>query len=326
MAASYPSDTRERDKWILSQRKWTDQQSRNNLNPQRPYFYLAENERSKSGEILRTATIFLTNKECPWRCLMCDLWINTLTQTVPKGAIPTQIDYALDRLGHARQIKLYNNGSFFDHRAIPINDYEAIAARLGSFERVIVESHPALINDDCLRLRDLIKGQLEVAMGLETVHPLVGPRLNKRMTLEKFASAAEKLQQNDVDLRVFILVKPPFLNDSEALYWAERSIDFAFDCGATVAVLIPTRPGNGALETLKQDGQFSPPSLKILERAAAYGVQVRRGRVFADLWDLERFATCTVCFSARSSRLHKMNLQQEVLSSINCQQCNAECD
>ncbi len=58
---------------------------------------------------------------------MCDLWRNTLTETVPRGAIPQQIDYALAQLPAARQIKLYNSGSFFDKQAIPPEDYEAIA-------------------------------------------------------------------------------------------------------------------------------------------------------------------------------------------------------
>ncbi len=48
-----------------------------------------------TGEIVPTATVFLTNRECPWRCLMCDLWRNTTIETVPAGAISGQIDYAL---------------------------------------------------------------------------------------------------------------------------------------------------------------------------------------------------------------------------------------
>jgi len=70
-------------------------------------------------EAVPVATIFLTNRECPWRCVMCDLWKNTLIDSVPLGAIPSQIDYALARLPAARQIKLYNSGSFFDTQAIP---------------------------------------------------------------------------------------------------------------------------------------------------------------------------------------------------------------
>jgi radical SAM enzyme (TIGR01210 family) len=240
---------------------------------------------------------------------------------VPLAAIPAQIDYALARLAPARQIKLYNSGSFFDHRAIPVADYEAIAARLSAFEQIVVESHPALIGDDCVRFRDLLNGQLEVAMGLETVHPDVLPRLNKQMTLDQFSRAAARLQRHGIALRVFILVKPPFLEEADALCWAGRSVDFAFDCGASVAVLIPTRSGNGALEALSTRGEFSMPRLSTLEAAAAYGIGLRRGRVFADLWDLERFAGCRHCFPARAARLQDMNLRQETVSPVRCQNC-----
>ena len=117
-------------------------------------------------------------------------------------------------------------------------------------------------------------------MGLETVHPSILPRLNKRMTLEQFAAAAEFLRAHDIDLRVFILVKPPFMRGGEALHWAQRSLDFAFDCGATAATLIPTRGGNGAMETLAASGQFSPPRIDLLESSLDYGLALHRGRVF----------------------------------------------
>ena len=67
---------------------------------------------------------------------------------------------------------------------------------------------------------------LEVAMGLETVHPGVLEQLNKRMTLEQFVRAAEMLRAHDVDLRVFILVQPPFMQRDEALDWAKRVSGF----------------------------------------------------------------------------------------------------
>jgi radical SAM enzyme (TIGR01210 family) len=296
--------------------------ARRELDPQRPYAFLVEDERTDTGEVVPVATIFLTNRECPWRCLMCDLWQNTLTRTVPTGAIPAQIDYALEQLPPARQIKLYNSGSFFDHQAIPPEDYGAIAARMRSFERVIVESHPALAHDDCARFRDLLNGKLEVAMGLETAHPVVLSRLNKRMTLDQFSRAATWLRDHDVALRVFILVKPPFLDEAESFDWAARSLDFAFDCGASVAVLIPTRSGNGALDALARQGEFSPPRLSTLENALAYGLSLKRGRVFADPWDLERFAECSVCSASRAARLREMNLQQTILQPVTCDACN----
>ena len=127
----YPDSSRERDEWILARRP-----VRNTVDPRKPSAFLVEDERAESGEIVRVATIFLTNRECPWRCLMCDLWKNTLTESVPPGAIPEQIDFALGQVGEARQIKLYNAGSFFDPRAIPREDFPAIAERVRGFERL----------------------------------------------------------------------------------------------------------------------------------------------------------------------------------------------
>jgi radical SAM enzyme (TIGR01210 family) len=306
----------ERDAWILARRP-----ERNFADPLRPYEFLAEEECAASGEVVPVATIFLTNRECPWRCLMCDLWRNTLTESVPAGAIPTQITYALQRLEPARHIKLYNSGSFFDRKAIPYEDYAAIAEQVTEFERVIVECHPALVDEHCIHFRDLIAGRLEVAMGLETAHPEILQRLNKRMNLEQFEGAAQFLRKNNIDLRVFILVKPPFMDEEEALEWAGRSLEFAFDCGATAATLIPTRGGNGAMEELAAAGLFSPPKLATLETAMADGIAMRRGRVFADLWDVKRKASCEICTQLRIARLHAMNLEQWVQPPVHCDRC-----
>jgi len=312
----YPASAPERDQWILDHRP-----PRNRLDPRVPYDFCLEEECSPSGEIVSITTVFLTNRECPWRCLMCDLWRNTLEAEVPAGAIPWQIEYALARLAQARHIKLYNSGSFFDHHAVPLEDYAAIASKVNAFERVIVESHPALIGDRCLRFRDSLNGQLEVAMGLETAHPEILARLNKRMTLEQFSRAADWLRRNKIELRAFVLVQPPFMKEEESLEWAERSLAFAFDCGATAVSLIPTRAGNGAMDQLAVAGEFIAPRPKTLEAAAEYGLNLRRGRVFTDLWDLKQVWPCSECHGPRVSRLRGMNLSQTIPPSIDCHAC-----
>jgi len=316
---SLPVVGAERDAWILARRP-----QRNDVDPLPPYAFLVEDECAASGEVVPVATIFLTNRECPWRCLMCDLWRNTLAESVPIGAIPTQIDYALRRLAPSRQIKLYNSGSFFDPKAIPIQDHPAIADRVAAFERVIVECHPALVSDACVEFRDRISGKLEVAIGLETAHAEILRQLNKRMTIGQFETAAQFLRKNEIDLRVFILVKPPFMREGEALEWAVRSLELAFECGATVATLIPTRGGNGAMEELATAGQFSPPRLATLEAATAHGIQMNKGRVFADLWDVHTLSRCEGCFDLRIARLQAMNLQQSISPPITCNLCGGD--
>ena len=92
------------------------------VDPFVPYGFFREAEHIRSGHVEEFHTILLTNRECPFRCLMCDLWKHTLNRTVPPGALPAQISHALDSLPEARHIKLYNSGSFFDPGAIPPSD------------------------------------------------------------------------------------------------------------------------------------------------------------------------------------------------------------
>lgn len=317
MDVGYPLEPAQRADWIVARRP-----PRAQLDPNRPYAFFVEEECSATGEVVPVATIFLTNRECPWRCVMCDLWKNTLTEPVGRGAIPRQIAYALERLPAARQVKLYNSGSFFDVQAIPREDYPAIAGLVQSFERTIVECHPALVGPRCFEFRELLGHTIEVAMGLETVHAEVLEQLNKQLTVDKFAEAARVLRAKDMDVRAFILVQPPFMRPEESLVWAERSLDFAFDGGATAASLIPTRGGNGAMEALERAGQFTRPHLATVEAATEYGLRLSRGRIFVDLWDLRRTEPgCGECWPARIERLQTMNLRQRVPDAVECAQC-----
>ncbi|RMF63977.1 MAG: radical SAM protein [Bacteroidetes bacterium] len=288
------------------------------MDPRRPYAFFVEDEHAAAGRVEPVATIFLTNRECPFRCLMCDLWRHTTDETVAPGMIPAQIDHALERLPPARHVKLYNSGNFFDRRAIPPADHAAIAERVRGFETVIVENHPRLCGADVLRFRDRLAGRLEVALGLETAHPAVLERLNKRMTLDDFTRAVTFLRNEDIDVRVFILLRPPFLTDEEGIVWALRSIRFAFDAGAGCCAVVPTRGDTGLMPRLARQGLFAPPSMRAIETVLEAGLRMGRGRVFMDLWDLERFYDCARCGPARRARLHTMNLTQQVTPPVAC--------
>lgn len=304
---------------VLSDRQIIESRgSKNRVDPFKPYAWMVEKERTATGEIEDTAIIFLTNRECPWHCLMCDLWKNTTDITVPAGAIPGQIEWALKQFSGVKHIKLYNSGSFFDTRAVPYADYSAIAGLLSNFKTVIVESHPGLINNRCLSFGEMLKPQLHVAMGLETVHPDILKKLNKQMSAEDFKNAARFLTVNDVLTRAFILLKPPFMNEAEGIYWAERSLDFAFGCGVECCTIIPVRAGNGVMEMLQKQGNFSPPSVRSLEKVLEYGIGLNAGRVFADTWDIHLISACKKCSGKRSERITRLNLEQKILNPIEC--------
>lgn len=301
------------DQWIRQMRG-----PKNHMDPFKPYAFLNEKERTPGGDIEEVNTIFLTNRECRYSCLMCDLWINATEGTVPEGAIPRQIEWALAQLPPAKHLKLYNSANFFDPLAIPTADYTHIAELVEPFESLIVENHPLLTGERCLQFARMIRPRLQVAMGLETVHPDVLQKLNKKMNAEDFRRSAEFLHGNGISTRAFILLRPPFLNEEEGIYWARESLSFAFESACDCCTLIPTRAGNGAMDQLQAGGFFSPPLLHSLEEVLDYGINLGVGRVMADTWDLEYFSTCKHCFEERKLRIERINLEQKTLAPIKC--------
>ncbi|TWW12167.1 hypothetical protein E3A20_03380 [Planctomyces bekefii] len=286
---------------------------RNLLDPSRPWQFLSEPEFSRHGRVEAVSTVFLTNRECPFHCLMCDLWQNTLTESLPPGLIPEQIDFALRQLPPAPHIKLYNSGNFFDPAAIPPRDLPAIAQRVQHFDTVIVENHPRLCTDRCDQFQQLCGTQLEIAIGLETAHEPTLARLNKQMTLADFAAACQLLLKQQILIRTFILLKLPWSSEQEGIEQALQSVRFAFDCGVSCCSVIPVRAGNGMLDHLQREGRFTPPKLSSLELVLRETLSWQRGRVFADLWDAARFADSPDSAEQQLQRLLDMNLRQQPL-------------
>ena len=292
---------------------------KNSLNIWEPVTTFLEKELNAKGKLEDVATLFLTNRECPFRCLMCDLWKNTLSETVPAGAIPVQIKSGLQQFPNAQSIKLYNSGNFFDPNAIPIEDYPQIAGLLNFCQTVIVENHPRLRIETAVEFQSLLQSDLEVALGLETVHEDILKTLNKQMTVADYDHATRFLIDSGIHVRTFLLIRPPFMTEQEGVDWAIRSLKHAFELGSRVCSLIPTRTGNGMMELLQQREEFASPSLKSIEQVFETGLRMKSGRVFLDTWDLERFSACPQCTPSRQQRLKQMNLTQQVPAPITCE-------
>lgn len=300
----------------------TERPAKTPVDPWRPQGFFEELEYTSAGCAESILTILLTNRECPWTCVFCDLWKHTLDDETPVGAIPAQIEWVRRQIPAERwpprHIKLYNAGNFFDHRAIPPVDYPAIAHLLEGAATVIVENHPRLTDDRVLAFQQGLAGRLEVALGLETVHPEILPWLNKQLTVAEYERAVLWLRDHACDVRTFILLRPPGLTDAEGVYWAIRSLEVAFAAGSQCCSVIPTRAGNGMMERLAENGWFAPPSLKALYETLQAGLELCAGRVFVDLWNVEQLWECAACGPVQTATLRTMNLTQRCLPWPEC--------
>jgi radical SAM enzyme (TIGR01210 family) len=284
---------------------------------------LLEEERRGDGKIERALTVFLTGAECPFTCSFCDLWRWTIDGPTPPGALTRQLESVLQALDEPvpDRLKLYNASNFFDQRAVPPEDLPGIATLAAPFAAVTVESHANTIGPQTLAFARQIPGRLEVAMGLETIHPAAAAQLNKRLDFARFDWAAHFLSENGVDLRVFVLLGAPYVPADESIAWTVRTVEYAIERGASVVSIIPVRGGNGEMERLQALGDSTPPTLSQLEEALDRCLRFSRTVVTADLWDVERLPACEHCRSGRVERLGRLNLTGRAEARITCTVC-----
>lgn len=313
----YPEGGRARNLWVRRLRP-----ARLGLE-EHPPSVLVEAEPCEGGRTVEVATVFLSNRECPWSCVMCDLWKHALPRRSPSGAVAAQVEEGVAAVPACPWIKLYNAGSLFDEAAIRPAERNAIARAVGQFERVIVECHPALVGPSVSDFAARLGGRLEVAMGLETACEETLAKLNKGVTLDGFARAVAYLRRHGVEARAFVLLPPPFMTRAAGLESAARSAVFAESCGVRLTVIIPTRSGNGSLDALARVGQFEAPDVRLLEAALERAQACCcTSLVLADLWDVDALAACPVCLEARCERLRRMNCGQRPTPPVSCAACD----
>jgi len=316
--------------------------------------YVIDLEPDGRGDIVRTATYFLTGSECRFTCAMCDLWKYTVDGETPSGSIPLQIQ-SLHKFvtqndnsdEHSiRWLKLYNASNFFDRKNIPWEDLESIATLCDGYERIIVENHAALfaserVREQVLMFADRLEGQLEIAMGLETIEPAAMNQLNKGMSIEQFQAACAFLSSHGISIRAFVLLQPPGSEPAQSTDWCVRTCEAAWNWGVACCSVIPTRSGNGFVDQLHSSGQWFPPNVQQLEwtmdrlvervsdtsAMAPSGTDRKRPIALVDLWDWSRISgVCDRCRTARYDRLHQINLQQLPRPKWTCDLCDRESD
>ncbi|GAC1452708.1 MAG: Fe-S oxidoreductase [Gemmatimonadaceae bacterium] len=295
------------------------------MDPYTVHGSLVEEERRPGGIIERALTVFLAGAECSFTCSFCDLWRWTIHGPTPSGALTKQLTDVLeaidDRAPRPERLKLYNASNFFDRRAVPAEDLPAIAALAAPFTGVTVESHANTIGPATLEFGRRITGCLEVAIGLETIHPIASTQLNKRLDLARFDTAARFLTDNGMHLRVFALLGAPYIPLAESVEWTVRTVEYAAQRGASVVSIIPVRGGNGEMERLTALGHVTPPALVDLEATLDHCLQFVPTVVTADLWDTDRLSACADCRSRRLDRLRRINVTGRAEPPVVCAAC-----
>jgi len=263
-------------------------------------------------------TAFLRNGPCPLACVYCALYRQASPGAAPGAAIARQLRSARARLGDVAGLKLYNGSSLFEPRSIrqTAKDLAEIAAEVEDLELVVVESR----SEQAARaaaLRPLVRGTLEVAIGLEVADDSLLRRLGKPTSVGRFREAARNLGRDGISLRAFVLVQPPFVSPSRSFDLALETFRLARDSGARVVSLLPVVSEHEPMERLRAAGEFVEIELAAYFDVVAACAGEGGAVVLAELGSLWRLPGCAACRNARVDALARLNATG-LLSPVPC--------
>jgi radical SAM enzyme (TIGR01210 family) len=202
--------------------------------PHEPTRVWIDEDNTPNG-VRQSLTIILNTGGCRWAraggCTMCGYVAESVEGgSVAHDALMDQIQVCLDHEaeeadGPSELIKIYTSGSFLDEREVGAETRDAIAETFADRERIVVESLPDFVDVD--KLEDFTERGLDtdVAVGLETATDRVRHDcVNKYFDFADFEAACAAAADADAGIKAYLLMKPPFLSEPEALEDMKSSV------------------------------------------------------------------------------------------------------
>lgn len=218
-------------------------------------------EKERLGnEIVDCITIILRTRGCRWNsCYMCSYTKDAYPAS--EEELRRQIDFAFERC-ESEVVKVFTSGSFFDDEEIPpeVRDYLIEKVRERGIKKLIVESRPEFIQEE--RLENFKSLNLEVGIGLESADDRIRDVcINKGFSFDDFLNAAKLLRNLKIRVKCYLLLKPPFLSEKEAIGDVLQSIDAVKDVVDVVSLNLMNVQKGTLVERLWKAKLYRPPWL-----------------------------------------------------------------
>jgi len=151
-------------------------------------------------------------------CSMCGYNIESNCNVKPED-VTKQFAAGTQKLGRVDFLKVYTSGSFLDESEVGKEQRETILKHCeDAGTRLLFESRPEYVNDEILGNVVGIHDDIEIALGLESSNDnVLRYSINKGFTFNDYERAAGTAHSHGADVRTYVLLKPPFLSESEAM-------------------------------------------------------------------------------------------------------------
>lgn len=236
-------------------------------------FSVIDYEFYEGGRTYKRKKIILAARGCTAAtCTMCPIpneaYYNLNLNFTPDDFLRQfHFSFETEPIDSYQLISVYNSGNWFANKEIPPaarqGIYRAIAR--SRCEGIMVESLPQFITPLAIAEAKAYLGdkRLIVGIGLQSADDFIrNVCINTTCTKEQFERASHLLWENGYTAKAYLMIKPPFLTESEAVAETVQSIQYVSSIGYEDVSICPTRiaPYTVVAE-LARRGLYTPPSL-----------------------------------------------------------------
>jgi radical SAM enzyme (TIGR01210 family) len=226
------------------------------------------------NDVLECLTIIFKSAGCSWsKCRMCSYRHERYSAPQSPDTIlqhlRAQLAWVKDQYKpeEYQMVKIFTSGSFFDPGEVP-SDFLSDVALTFKGKLLIAETRPEFVDTDIISsfLEILDNGNyatpLYCAMGLETSSDTIREKcINKGFTLADFTRAARTAHSSGAGVKAYLLLKPLFLTEYEAVADMKNSIVEAAGHADMISMNPCTVQRNTELEYYWKRGAYRPPYL-----------------------------------------------------------------
>ncbi len=296
-------------------------------------------EESFEGRTYSRAVMYLLTNGCEWAlksangCTMCGHLAKQTrrAEQINDEDLISQFrkEFALVNFKENPLLNLYNNGSFFNKREISAYARKKILEIISTNKNIkmlVLETRPEFVcEDDIIKIKELLPDiHVEVAIGLELFDDYYRTIcINKGFTLSQYEKAATIITRH-LNLRTYILLKPPFFTEKEAIEEACRAIEYAFSMGSRIVSLEGCTVQDYTLVKYLYDlGMYNPPKLwsivEVIKRVKAKGqLIIGMFQFYPSPATVPNNCECCNKEIMDKFKLYNQTLDREIFNSFSC--------
>ena len=191
----------------------------------RPVTVYKTPENLPDGTPCTAATVILRTKGCAWwwksGCTFCG-YFNDVRDDVSAEDMFSQWEFAKESTNQfegCSMVKVYTSGTFFEDRENPPEWQETVLTETAAMGlHLVVEAQAQMCTPEKIEWVASRHPGCTVAIGLEAYDDKVLRfHVNKGFTIKQWHRAVEMLRENGLRVKTYLLFKPPFMSEGDAL-------------------------------------------------------------------------------------------------------------